>query len=111
MAIGKQTKTTQGDASGKWKVKLDKFSVGFNGTMTVKGKNTLVIKDVLVGEVWLCSRQSNMAMSIAGLGIHKDRPQDIENADSKGMIRIFYDYSAAIAPQIIENGFLPMPKL
>lgn len=45
---------------GKWSVKLKHLSYGGPDTLTVLGKNRLDIDDVLVGEVWICSGQSNM---------------------------------------------------
>jgi sialate O-acetylesterase len=58
----KQTKTAKADDKGKWMVKLDKMkAVSEPQEMTVKdAKETRVFKDVLVGDVWLCSGQSNM---------------------------------------------------
>ena len=47
-------------ADGKWTVKLDPLPAGGPHTMTVQGKNALTFDDVLVGEVWVCSGQSNM---------------------------------------------------
>ena len=64
VTIGTQTKTTKAGADKKWSVKLDKLSVGEPQTLTVKGTNTIEIPDVLVGEVWLCSGQSNMAFTV-----------------------------------------------
>lgn len=66
VTIADQTKTAKADADGKWSVTLDPLSAGGPHTLTVKGKNTLEFKDVLVGEVWLCSGQSNMGMTVAG---------------------------------------------
>ena len=60
VSIAGQTKTTKADAKGLWRVKLDPLKVGPALTLTVKGKNTLTLTDVLVGEVWLGSGQSNM---------------------------------------------------
>ena len=62
--IANQTKTTHADADGKWTVNLDPLHPGQTYTLTVNGKNSLVVQDVLVGEVWLCSGQSNMAMTV-----------------------------------------------
>ena len=58
----KQTKTAKADAAGRWMVKLDKMpAVSQPQEMTVKdATETRAFKDVLVGEVWLCSGQSNM---------------------------------------------------
>jgi len=60
-----QTKSATAQA-GKWMVKLDPMKAGGPHTMTVKGTNTLTVKDLLVGEVWACSGQSNMGMVVAG---------------------------------------------
>jgi sialate O-acetylesterase len=60
-----QTKTATPDGSGKWMVKLNALKADAKPQeLTVKGKNTLTVKDVLVGEVWLGSGQSNMAMTV-----------------------------------------------
>ena len=66
VSIAGQTKTTKADAKGLWRVKLDPLKVGPALTLTVKGKNTLTLKDVLVGEVWVGSGQSNMAGTAGG---------------------------------------------
>src|SRR5579862_10010806 len=58
VGIAGQTKTAKPGADGKWVVRLDKLAAGGPHELTVKGKNTLTIKDVLVGEVWLGSGQS-----------------------------------------------------
>ena len=60
-----QTKSATPGADGKWTVKLDALKADAKPqALTVKGKNTLTVKDVLVGEVWLGSGQSNMAMTV-----------------------------------------------
>ena len=58
-----QTKTATADANGKWLVKLDAMPAS-SESRTLK-VNTIVIADVLVGEVWLCSGQSNMEWALA----------------------------------------------
>jgi len=60
VTIAGQTKTTKAGADGSWKVALDPMPAGGPHSMTVKGKNTVTFDDVLVGEVWICSGQSNM---------------------------------------------------
>lgn len=64
VSIAGQTKQTKAEADGKWQVKLDPLQVAVSLTLTVKGTNTIEVKDVLVGEVWLGSGQSNMAGSV-----------------------------------------------
>ncbi len=63
--LGGQEKTTTADDQGKWKVALDAMQAGGPLELTVSGKNTITIADVLVGEVWICSGQSNMAMTVS----------------------------------------------
>ena len=57
-----QTKSTKADANGKWMLKLDAVGASAEAAeMTIKvGSESKTIKDVLVGEVWLCGGQSNM---------------------------------------------------
>jgi sialate O-acetylesterase len=54
----------QGDNAGRWTFKMTAPDVGGPYEMTLKGKNTITIKNILVGEVWVCSGQSNMQMSV-----------------------------------------------
>ncbi|MGL2999975.1 sialate O-acetylesterase [Flavobacterium sp. RSSB_23] len=58
--FNKQTQTVVADANGKWMVKLNSEKAGGPFVLSIKGKNQIVLKDVLVGEVWICSGQSNM---------------------------------------------------
>lgn len=58
-----QAKEAVADAQGAWKVLLDPLEAGGPETLTVTGANTLTLEDVLVGEVWVGSGQSNMAMN------------------------------------------------
>ncbi len=50
---------------GRWRVDLPELPTGGPYELVVSGKNTLTVKDVLVGEVWFSAGQSNMMMSIA----------------------------------------------
>lgn len=61
VSLAGQTKTARADATGKWSVQLKGLRTGGPHILTVKGKNEISIADVLVGEVWLGSGQSNMA--------------------------------------------------
>jgi sialate O-acetylesterase len=55
-----QTKTTVTDKNGKWKISLNPEKAGGPYELIVSGKSIVSIKNVLVGEVWICSGQSNM---------------------------------------------------
>ena len=62
VAFGDQTRQAQADKGGKWMVRLGAMKVGRPGKMTVSGSaRPIVFNDVVVGEVWLGSGQSNMA--------------------------------------------------
>ncbi len=62
-----QMKTAVADADGRWMVRLDplEYTKGHESLdMTISASNTIVVKNVLVGEVWLCSGQSNMGRRV-----------------------------------------------
>jgi sialate O-acetylesterase len=66
VSFGGQTVSTRADSEGHWMVTLEALSPSSRGTvLTVKGNNRLDLQDILVGEVWLASGQSNMAWSVA----------------------------------------------
>jgi len=71
VTLGDQSKTAAADSGGKWSVKLDAAKAGGPYVLKVQGKNTAEFSDVLVGEVWLGSGQSNMAMNVGGV-LHKE---------------------------------------
>src|SRR5207244_8538875 len=50
---------------GRWMVKLKPLKAGGPFTLIISGDNEIAIKEVLVGEVWLCSGQSNMAFALS----------------------------------------------
>jgi sialate O-acetylesterase len=60
VAFAGQTVSTTADASGKWLVRLAPLTTGEPRTLTVSGRNQIVLTNILVGEVWICSGQSNM---------------------------------------------------
>ncbi len=63
---GGSTATATANADGRWKVALESMPAGGPHTLTARGSNKIEIKDVLIGEVWLCSGQSNMEWSVRG---------------------------------------------
>ena len=63
--LGPNQATAKADtALGNWLVKLPPMSAGGPYRMTVTAENTIELTDILVGEVWLCSGQSNMQMRV-----------------------------------------------
>lgn len=65
VAFNNHSVRTKTDKNGKWSVKLPMQEYGGPYTMTVKGKNTIVFDNILIGEVWVCSGQSNMEFQVA----------------------------------------------
>lgn len=64
VSIGDQKLETVAGDNGKWEVKLNPLPVGGPYELKVAGNNTVTLTDVLVGEVWICSGQSNMQWSV-----------------------------------------------
>lgn len=65
VSIADQKKTVTAGADGRWQVKLDPFKSTEPLEMRIQGTNTLTVKDVLIGEAWLCAGQSNMVMKVS----------------------------------------------
>lgn len=64
VSLGKAKVSAKADESGKWMVKLPAMKAGGPHEMTVAGSNTVTVKNILFGEVWLCSGQSNMEWTV-----------------------------------------------
>ena len=65
VSLNKKVVYVKADADGNWMVHLPKQRAGGPYTLEIKGDNLIAYKDVYVGEVWLCSGQSNMDMTVA----------------------------------------------
>ncbi len=64
VSLGDQSASATAGADGRWQVRLPKMEAGGPHTLKVAGRNTIELTDVLVGEVWVCSGQSNMEQGI-----------------------------------------------
>ncbi len=60
-----QTIKTRAGRKGKWQVLLKSMKAGGPFKMTIQGKNKIILDNILIGDVWICSGQSNMEMSVA----------------------------------------------
>ena len=97
VSIGEREAQANADARGNWTVNLPPLPVTDQPEeLTVTGVNKLVFKDVLVGDVWLCSGQSNMAF---GVGNAYNASETIAKADYP-QIRLF----------IVQQQIAYMPK-
>ncbi len=85
-----ESRSIKAGADGKWRVKLPTASAGGPFTITVTAHNTITLENVMLGEVWLCSGQSNMEWTIGpGVGPGLDNSaEEIKNAQYP-QIRLF----------------------
>ena len=84
---GKTYKTTTG-SGGKWEVTLPAMPAGGPYDMDIAGKNSIHLENILIGEVWVASGQSNMEMPVQGWGKIHNFEQEIKAANYPN-IRLF----------------------
>ncbi|WP_310560560.1 sialate O-acetylesterase [Flavobacterium sp.] len=72
--------------TGEWELNLSNLKPGGPFLMTIKASNTIEINEIYIGDVWLCSGQSNMAMTVGE--VSKSYQEDIANSENK-LIRTF----------------------
>ena len=76
-----QTYTALSDTNGDWMIKLKTPAAGGPYTISISDGKALILKDILIGEVWICSGQSNMEMPLAGWGKVLNYETEIASAD------------------------------
>ena len=67
VTLAKKSRQTVTGKDGKWQVKLPALKAGGPFEMVIQGKTSITLRDVLVGEVWVCSGQSNMQFGVKEL--------------------------------------------
>lgn len=85
VSLNKQTVAVVADQTGKWSVKLKAEKAGGAFTLIVKGENTIEFKNIAVGEVWLCSGQSNMEWTV---GLSMNAAQELANSENPNIRQI-----------------------
>ncbi len=89
---GKTYRTAVGD-DGKWRVSISTAEAGGPYSITVKsGKERVEIADVFLGEVWICSGQSNMEMPVGGFGFQELEGSNeaiMEASETSSLVRVF----------------------
>ena len=73
---------TESDENGKWQVKLKALKAGGPHILKIIGVDTIIISNIMIGDVWLCSGQSNMEMSV---GRVLNSNEEIKNANYKNI--------------------------
>ncbi|MBN9384884.1 MAG: 9-O-acetylesterase [Chitinophagaceae bacterium] len=96
-----QTRAVKADKQGRWSLQLDPMSAGGPYQLAVSGSKgpDKTYANVMVGEVWICSGQSNMEMPIAGWGKINNYQQEIAAADYSAIRHIKIPNKVALIPQ------------
>ncbi|MFM7750258.1 MAG: hypothetical protein ACKPB0_07560, partial [Opitutaceae bacterium] len=103
VAFGGRTVECVAGADGSWMAKIGPLTATATpGTLAVKGRNEIVIHDVLVGEVWLGSGQSNMGLPLRSCA---NAAEEAAAADFPGIRFFTAEYAAGT-----ENGETVEPK-
>ncbi len=97
--LNQQTQTTRAGKNGAWQLFLQPEKAGGPFQLVVQGRNKLVINNILVGEVWICSGQSNMEMPINGWGKINNYEKEISAADYPGIRQFDVPNSISIQPE------------
>ncbi|WP_111708503.1 sialate O-acetylesterase [Lutibacter citreus] len=99
---GKQAKTKT-NSKGVWKTTIQTINAGGPYTLEVKGSETIILEDILLGEVWLCGGQSNMAMRLKGnTGQHIEGSNRVILNSSNSQLR-FFTVSTAVSEVPLDN--------
>jgi len=102
VTLAGQSKTATADGEGKWSVKLDAMKAGGPHELKAQGKTGAVqLTDVLVGEVWLGSGQSNMEMTVGGV---MNKEAEIASADQPKIRMLTVAKKTAMEPQDNSGG-------
>ena len=99
VSVGGKSAKAKASSDGKWTVKIDPPKVGGPYELTVEGARKVTFKDVLVGDVWVCSGQSNMEMGLT----ETDNGPAVIKAANHPNIRLFLikqnvSYTPALLP-------------
>ncbi len=95
VSFAEKSATTKADADGGWMVELPAVKSGQDLELTVKGKNSVTLKNIIIGDIWVCSGQSNMEMA---LGNCLGGAEDIKEASLPLIRRIKFKHEVAAKP-------------
>lgn len=98
----KQKYNVKADGQGRWIVKVNTPAAGGPYTITISNGKSIRLTNVMIGEVWICSGQSNMEMQIEGWGKVKNYQQEKEEAKNYPNIR-FLLVEKATSPAPLAN--------
>lgn len=84
-----RTYTVKADSKGRWRIDVDTPSAGGPYEVSVSDGKPVVLRDVMIGEVWLCTGQSNMQMPMEGWNI-KMNAEEIASSASTTNVRLMH---------------------
>lgn len=90
---------TKADEEGKWKVSVQTPAAGGPYEITLTDGQKLVLTNVLIGEVWICSGQSNMEMPLEGWGKINDYRQEIARANHPDIRLLQVEHVTSTQPE------------
>lgn len=97
VSLAEQTRTIQADANGKWTTSFAAMEAGGPYSLKVSAKSgSIAVNDVLIGEVWLCSGQSNMEWSVKQAD---NFAAEKKNANFPQIRHFFVEHNVEIDPQ------------
>lgn len=99
--FNKQRKSIAADATGSWRVALAPEAAGGPYQLSFKGKNTITLNNILVGEVWVCSGQSNMEWRVANT---QHAEQEIKDANYPQIRQFVVEKSVSAKPEVDVKG-------
>ena len=101
VSLAGQERSVKAGRDGRWKVTFDALKPGPVGDLAIKsGKKRIVSTDMLAGEVWLCSGQSNMQFKMGGV---KNKDEEIKAADFPS-IRLFLQQQLVSEKPLPDTG-------
>jgi len=112
VTLGKQTQTAAAGADGKWLINLKDLSADTGAgpfDLVIAGSNTVTFKDVYVGEVWLCSGQSNMDFTVVNTPKYRfagvaNMAEEVKNANYPKIRMFSGEYQKSYQPQTSVKG-------
>ncbi|RYE26785.1 MAG: sialate O-acetylesterase [Sphingobacteriaceae bacterium] len=103
-----KTYTTTTGANKEWKIWLPSMSAGGPFTMSIKGSNQILIKNILIGDVWLCSGQSNMEYVLKRSEIIYADEIAHANNDQIRQFAVKPNWSYTVVTNVKSNGWEPV---
>ena len=93
-----QKKRARTNKEGNWKIKFSPLKAGVTGELVIAGKDTMRLKNVIAGDVWVGSGQSNMEMPLAGWGEVLNFREEIANANYPDLRLFRIEHATSVVP-------------